>query len=282
MRIKKTSIIFGTIIIVLLILITLLVRNILNIGTKEVKVAKDFIYDLYESRIIEESKELKNDVIKEESLNKASNNNSKIKYSVIVGKYAVDIDKDYNILGFSNKSVQEVISRTSEISEDEAINLASSYLSKITNEEIKFKEIRYQEGVETPVYNVIFYKYKNGYPYYSQEISTLINKKTGKLEGYGNYPINEVKYIDEINIKEEAAATIVKDNFKNLNLDITLIEKPILQYVDVSDKEMVLAYIFNIVVNKDSDENKNNSCVSLVRADTGEIINYGIEAAVIK
>lgn len=282
MRIKKASIVFSVIIIVLLLLIAITVSNILNKGTKEIKVAKNFISDLYDSGAIEKNKEIKNEVIKEEALNKASNENSKIKYSVMVGSYAVNIDKNYNVIGFSNKNVIET--RLTPISEEKAKKLAESYLSKITKDDFKFKEIRIQEGVDTPVYNIIFSKYREGYPYYKQEINTIINKSTGKLEGYTNYPINDIKYIEDINITEEESISKLKDNFESLKLNTELIEKPMLGYVNISDKEMVLAYIFDIKINNENstEENKKEACVSLVRADTGEIINYNLEAVAIK
>lgn len=279
MRIKKASIILSLISILLLLLITIIVGNILNRGKKEVKIAKDFIEELYDNDIIEKSEKLENEMIKEEVLNKESNRNSKIKYSVIVGKYAVDIDKDYNILGFSNKNISGIRFRSREITEDDAIYLAKSFLSKMTEEDFKFKEVRNQEGIDSSVYNIIFYKYRNGYPYYYQEINTIINKNTGKLEGYSNYPITDIKYIEEINVTEAEATSIVKDNFKKLELDVMITEEPMLSYVNISDKEIVLAYVFNIGINSES--NKEN-CVSLVRADTGEIINYNLEAVAIK
>lgn len=284
MRIKKASIVFGVVIIVLLLLIGYIISNILNKGTKEVKIAKHFISELYDSDIIEKNREIKNEVIKEEALNKASNENSKIKYSVMIGTYAVDLDKNYNIVGFSNKNIKDSSISENFIKEDDAIYLAKSYLSNITKDDFKFKEIRIQEGIDTPAYNIIFYKYRDGYPYYKQEINTLINKRTGKLEGYTNYPINDIKYIENININEVEATTIIKDNFKNLKLDITIVEEPIIGYVNISDKEMVLAYIFDIKINSENstEENKKEACVSLVRADTGEIINYNLEAVAIK
>ena len=64
-----------------------------------------------------------------------------------------------------------------------------------------------------------------------------------------------------------------------LKLDIIITEEPILCYVNISDKEMVLAYVFNIGINS---ENNKDNCISLVRADTGEIINYNLEAVAIE
>ena len=276
MRLKKTSIVFSVVIIVLLVLIVIVVNNILNRGTKEVKVAKQFIEELYDNGVIEDSYSIKKAVIKEETLNKLSNNNSIIKYSVIVGKYGVDIDKDFNVLGFSNKNIDENMARSNEISEEEAIYLAKSYLSQITNEKFSFKELKTSENVDNTLYNVIFYKYKNGYPYYKQEIKTVINKFTGKLEGYTNYPIENVKYMEEININEKEATKILKESFESLKLEVTSIEAPLLSYINASDTEMVLAYTFNW--NLKCKDGKEETYTSSVRADTKEVINYNLEA----
>ena len=164
MRFKKASIVFGVVIIVLLLLIALNVSNILDRGTKEVKVAKKFIEELYDSEIIEENTIIKADVINEEALNKLSNKNSRIKYSVVIGNYGVDIDKDYKVLGFSNKNLGEEKYKAKEISEEDAIYLAKSYISKITKDDFNFKEIKSKEGSDSSVYNVIFNKYRDGYP----------------------------------------------------------------------------------------------------------------------
>ena len=218
MRFKKASIVFSVIIIVLLLLIGFSVSNILDRGTKEVKVAKEFIEELYDNDIIEKNSIIKDAVVKEEALNKLSNKNSIIKYSVIVGNYGVDIDKDYRVVGFSNKNLGEEKYKAEEISGDKAIALAKTYISNITKEKFAFKEIKSKDNDNSLVYNVIFYKYRNEYPCYQQEINSLINKITGKLEGYTNYSLEAMNYIDEINIDEEKARESVNNNFKSLNI----------------------------------------------------------------
>lgn len=276
MRFKKASIVFSVIIIVLLLLIGFSVSNILDRGTKEVKVAKEFIEELYDNDIIEKNSIIKDAVVKEEALNKLSNKNSIIKYSVIVGNYGVDIDKDYRVVGFSNKNLGEEKYKAEEISGDKAIALAKTYISNITKEKFAFKEIKSKDNDNSLVYNVIFYKYRNEYPCYQQEINSLINKITGKLEGYTNYSLEAMNYIDEINIDEDKARESVNNNFKSLNINAKIEGKPILAYINNSDKEMVLAYIFNIkIINKDNTE---EFIKSFVRADNGEIINYNLEA----
>ncbi len=276
MRFKRASIVFSVIIIVLLLLIGFCISNILDRGTKEVKVAKKFIEELYDNDIIEKNSIIKADVIEEEALNKLSNKNSIIKYSVIIGNYGVDIDKNYNVLGFSNKNLGEEKYKAEKISEEKAVNLANDYIAKIVNEKFSFKEIKTKDNDNSLVYNVIFYKYRNGYPCYQQEINTLINVITGKLEGYTNYQLENISYVDEINIDEENAIESINSNFKNLNLNIKIEGKPTLAYINSSDKEMVLAYVFNIkIINKD---NKEEFINSFVRADNGEVINYNLEA----
>ena len=214
--------------------------------------------------------------IKEELLNKLSNKNSRIKYSVVIGNYGVDIDKDYEVLGFSNKNLGEVKYKAKEISEEDAIYLAKSYISKITKDDFSFKEIKSKEDSDSLVYNVVFNKYRDGYPCYKQEINTLINKITGKLEGYTNYPIEYMNYIDKINIDEKEATEILNNNFKSLKLNGTIEGNPTLAYINVSDKEMVLAYMFNIKIT--SSDIKEEMFLSFVRADTSEVINYNLEA----
>ncbi|MCF0147737.1 MAG: hypothetical protein HUJ77_04985 [Clostridium sp.] len=276
MKFKKASIVFSVIIIVLLLLIGFSISNILDRGTKEAKVAKEFIEELYDNDIIEKNSIAKDEVIEEEILNKLSNKNSIIKYSVVIDNYGVDIDKDYNVVGFSNKNLGEGKYKAEEIGEEKAIDLAKTYISKITKEKFSYKEMKTDDNDNSLVYNVVFYKYRNEYLCYQQEINTLINKITGKLEGYTNYSLEAMNYVDEINIDEEKAKESVKNNFKSLNINAKIEGNPILAYINSSDKEMVLAYVFNIkIINKDNTE---EIIKSFVRADNGEVINFNLEA----
>ena len=276
MRFKKANIVFGLVIMGLLLLIGISVINILGIGAKEVSVARKFVEELHDNGIIEKNNSIENDDINEEVLNKLTSKNSRIKHSVIIGNYGVDIDKDYNILGFSNKNLVEEKYSTEKISENEAISLAEKYISQITKDEFSFKEIKSNEDSKLEVYNIVFYKYKNGYPCYQQEINTLINKITGKLEGYTNYTLEIKEYIDDINIDEKKAIEILRNNFNSLDINASIEEKPVLAYINISDEKMVLAYIFNVKVI--ISDNKEETISYFVRSDNGEIINYNLEA----
>lgn len=275
MRPKKISIISGIIIVILMILIVVLVSRILNKDNKEVKVAKDFIEELYDEDIINVEYGFKAS-IEEDALNKSASKSSKIKYSVMIGSYAVDIDKDYKVLGFSNKNIPAVVSENApRITSEEAVSLAKSYLSKLTKDEYLFKEIKIDEDLQSPIYNINFYKLKDGHPYYKQDINIIINNNTGKLEGYINYPIADIKYINDINIDKKEARSILDSNYKTLGLDYKVQNDPMLFYISVSDNEMVLAYQFKCkVTNKD---NKEEDSTTFIRADNKEVVNFNLE-----
>lgn len=274
MRFKKIKIIFSIVILILLGLIGYIVNGILNKETKEVIVAKKFIENLSDDKIINNYDYYK-EVIKDEALNKLNSKSSQIQYSVIVGNYGVDIDKNYNVLGFSNKNLG-ANTKLAEISEEEAISLATKYIKKITDDEFMFKEIKSREKEDSPCYNVVFYKCKDGYPYYKQEINTSIDKVTGKLEAYSNYPLDNIKHIKDINIDEYKAKNIVQNYFINLNLKSEILDKPMIAFVAVNDNEMALSYVYN--VKTIDDKNKEEKYNIYIRADVGEVINYNLES----
>lgn len=275
MRLKKIKVIFSVVIIILLGLIGYIVNGILNKETKEVIVAKKFIENLSDEKIINNSDYYK-EAIEEEALNKLNSKSSQIQYSVIVGNYGVDIDKNYNVLGFSNKNLGTKI-KLAEISEEKATSLATKYIDEITNDEFIFKEIKTREEQGSPCYNVVFYKCKDGYPYYKQEINTSINKVTGKLESYSNYPLDNIKHIKDINIDEYKAKNIVQNYFINLNLKSEILDKPMIAFVSVNDNEMALSFVYN--VKTIDDKNKEEKYIIYIRADLGEVINYNLESS---
>ena len=274
MKSKNIKLILSLVIIVLLFSIVLVARKILNVENKEVKVAKEFIEELYYGGIIDYTEGITEE---DQALNKANKKNTNIKYSVMIGNYGVDIDSNYNILAFSNKNVisnQEnnsmlekamLYNYNTDITEEEAVYLAESYLNKITKEKHILKKVKVDE-TNSPIYKISFYKYKDKYPYYKEEINISINKNTGKLEAYTNYPILDMKYIEEISITEQEAIKIIQNNYADSDFNISIDDKSKLAYVTIDEKEMVLAYIFNI---KKADEES----VNFVRADNGQILN---------
>ena len=283
MKDKKVKAIFAIITFILIICIGILVKNILSRENKEVNIAKDFIHDLAEKNIIDYYHK-GDEINKNEPLNKLINQNSQIQYSVLVGNYGVDIDKDYNIIGFSNKNISKELNEQRSsysladeevIDEKKAIDYGIKYIEEISNDEFKFKEVKNKEGEGNPYYIVVFYKCKDGYPIYKQEITTLIDKVSWKLQGYSNYPLGNKDYIKDMKIDEEYAVNIVLDSFKNLNLIKDDIETIDVAYVEAEKDKLVLSYIFNIK-NKKEDKASENYLV-IIRGDNGEIISSNLE-----
>lgn len=283
MKYKRGTIISIIVILLLLIVIGILIVNILNKESKEVTIAEDFIEELLDKEIINNYKSSR-ETFEDISLNKLASKNSQIKYSVIVGNFGVDIDENYEVLGFSNKNLGVLRSKVL-ISEDEAKNLAINYISEITKNDFLFKEIRNTEE-KAPCYTVVFFKCKDGYPIFNQEIIAMIDKVSGKLEGYSNYLTVDKKIINEIDIKKEEAVNIAKNYFRKLDIDVQKVNDVFLSYIENDNNELVLSYVFNMSANK-SDINKNTSNDNeafleksysvFVRADTGEIINLNLE-----
>lgn len=284
MKEKKLKAIFPIITIILIFFIGILVKNILNNKNKEIMVAKDFIQDLAEKNVIDYYD--KGDKINEDyALNKVANQNSHIQFSVLVGSYGVDIDKDYNVLGFSNKNISDLSSNlrvaaysledVEVIDEDKAVDYATKYIKEISTDEFIFKEIKNKDGEESPYYVVLFNKCKDGYPIYKQEITVLIDKSTWKLQGYSNYPLEDKEYIKDIKIDEEQAIKILINNFKDINLIKEDIDTVDLAYVETEENKLVLSYVFSIK-NKTTEGNNENYSV-IINGDNGQIVTSNLE-----
>lgn len=274
MKDKKGKIISIIIIVFLLIAIGILIGNILSKEKKEITVVEDFIEELLNKNIINDYKTNK-ETLQDISLNKLGSKNSQIKYSVIVGNYGVDIDENYEVLGFSNKNIR-VLNSKEIISQEDAKKLATGYVSEITEDKFIFKEVKNNEEEKAPYYTVVFFECKDGYPIFNQEIIAMIDKVSGKLEGYSNYSTVNKETINIIDIEEEKAKEIVAKYFRELNIDLQKINKIYLSYVENDNNELVLSYVFNIV-GSENDTMKDNIYSIFVRADTGEIINLNSE-----
>jgi hypothetical protein len=91
--------------------------------------------------------------------------------------------------------------------------------------------------------------------------------------------LDHIKHIKEINIDEVKAGEIAKGHFVNLNFKVSALENPMIAFVAVKDNEMVLSYIYNVkVINNDKKEEVYSICV---RADSGEVINFNLDAVAI-
>lgn len=293
MKAKSYNLYILLIIVILAVGIITLTRNILNIESKEVKSAKEFIELLIDKEIIDENKA---SLFKEEYLNQSIGKTSNVQYSVILGNYAIDIDSDFNVTGFSNKNI-ELKDKSINVSKEEAILLAEDYIKKISDSEILFKEVKEKDEESNSHYSVVFYKAKDGYPIYRNEITMVIDKYNGKLDAYSNKNIENNNYINTINYNEKEIKDIMNNYFKDINKNVSYVSDGMLSYVSVNG-EYILSYIFNIISEPDNDillkidnsersydeineleekiDTKNESSneeILIIRTDNGKFIN---------
>ncbi|MEG1287560.1 MAG: hypothetical protein RSD13_05855 [Clostridium sp.] len=270
MKAKKEIVAFTIIITALVIAIGFTMVSVLGNKTKEIKVAKELVGKLQKMDIIDT--EFNIDEIEFKSVAKVVNKNSKTQYTVVVENIGIDLDSKYVVTGFSHKS-KDGKSYKSIIEESEAIKIAEKYVDEITNEKFTFKEVRApKEGEENNnIYTIAFYKYYKDYPYYDNEIVVNINKLSGKLENYTNPNIdmNEHNSSKEINSKE--AKNIAIEHFNKLNVEVEVIEEPLLAFVFGTNEEFELCYVINLETL--NSENESDKYKLFINSESGLIIN---------
>lgn len=269
MNYKRSSIIIFSIIVVLILSVLIVVYQFLGGGVKEVRAAKKFIGLLYSKNIVDKTEEYDSMIFS--STQKASPSSDKYTYSVATRDFGVDLDSDYKVVGFINKAseVGEEI-----ISEEDAIKKAEMYLDIICKNDFKFKEVMKNEGESPlPYHKIIFTRYEDDYPFYSDTLGVYIDKTTGKLDGYTNVMTQAKPKHSEVLIKVNEAEDIAIAEFEKLNINAKVEETTYLAYCDKKDvKETELAYVVTIL-----GEDVNNKEVKykyFVSSESGNVINF--------
>ena len=163
---------------------------------KEVKTVKNFLQVLYDNNMVETK--VKIDDI-DFQISKHSDGGKKY-YRVTSKMYGFDLDTDYNVIAFNNYYDVTTINGVS-ITENESLLLAEKYIAEIVSDDYKYKE-RIVDGNDTlSYYGYIFTKYKDGYPYYSDQIMIQIDKYSGYLTAYTNSSTQNEPEKANVNIK---------------------------------------------------------------------------------
>lgn len=267
MNYKKKSIVVFSVFLVLILMVIIASHLAIGNGAKEKKAAKSFINLLTSNDLIAEPEDMKN--IK--SAKKSDPSRNREYYSVTIGDYAIDVDAKYNVIGFThNKSVASNVN----ISLDTAKSIAEKYLDIIYDGECKFKEVvKEEESQLTPYYSLLFTKYKDGYPYYNYNISLMINKETGKIEGFSNSSIDKNPREIVINTSKDEARDIAIGAFSKLYSSTQLAEDIYEAYAE--DKENTELQLCYVVMLKGLDENnKEVKMKYFVSTENGNIINF--------
>lgn len=267
MNYKKKDIAFFSIVILLLISTCFVIYVFVGSGTKEIKESKRFIGLLYSKNIITEGEGEK--VISYQSEKKIDAISGKEYYIINTRDYGIDVDSDFDVIGFKNKvcKISDV-----KISKEEAIKLSEKYLDIIYHGDYKFKEFVEDGDKVTPYYSLVFNKYENEYQFYKDQIMVNIDKSTGKMDGYSNIATQGKPKKVNVNVEQKDAEKSALDEFLSLNNDGKIVEATTKEFCESKDKTVTeLCYV--ITISGLDAENKETKWKYFVSTDSGEIIN---------
>ncbi|MBM7833731.1 hypothetical protein [Clostridium sardiniense] len=261
---KKGRYISIAILVVLIVMIPILLYTYFGQGRKQIVEADKFIKKLQNENIIE-----KNDSnIKFKLEEKTGAEKNKEIYSLISDNYRVDLDKNFNVISFAdNIKLSKIIN----INLKEAQDNAKVYLSKICTGDYRIKETNTNNNdikEDSPFYSVIFSKYEDGYPYYSEEVIMNINKSNGKLQGYVNKTKDDNHKKIDINVSKDEAEKKALKAFNDTNKDGKISSSTYLAFASGREegKKLELCYVISVSNNKESN-------VYFIGSSSGNIIN---------
>lgn len=272
MKLKKTSIIGGIILICLLIVIGVILYNSIGSGAKDIKASKEFMTKLYSINAISTKQNLNS--IKYERSRIVNNQNELAYKSIVTQSFGIDLDKDNNVIGFAKK---EIPPNETKISIQDAKILAEEYLKSICDDDVVLKSINNNEDSKRlPYYSFIYTKEKNGYPFYFDEININIDKENGFLDGYANSTMQRVCKDPVINISSSEAKKIALDAFEKDNKEGTVGDETKLVYADDKmDKDASSMYEVCYIITVDGKNNKDDAVnwKVFVSSESGKVLN---------
>lgn len=235
--------------------------------TKEILKAKSFIELLSDNNMIDKdnSKKIKFHSVKQVEGGKET-------YKVTSKDYGIDINSKHKVIGFTYNisNISEITENN--VSEKKARKLAEKYVSKLVKDDYKYKD-KIDDG-DVSYYGYIFTRYKDGYPFYSDQITIQIDKRTGYLVGFSNTASQGSAKKAVINLETAGARQIGLDTFysKYKNKGLVNDDEVYLAFCDNEDKSVTeLCYVVT-VSGKDSDD-KDIKFKYFISSDTGEVIN---------
>lgn len=272
MKLKKTSILGGIILCLLLITIVVILYNFIGPGAKDIKASKNFITKLYSINAISTEQNL--DAIKYDRIRTLNSQNELVHKSIVTQNFGIDLDKNNNVIGFTKKEIP--VNKTI-LNVQDARVLAEKYLENIYNGEVVLKTINGNEGSKyLPYYSFIYTKKENGYPFYFDEIKLNIDKENGFLDGYSNSTMQREYKQPVINISGQEAKKIALEAFNKYNKDGIVRAEAELVYANNNiDKEPSPIYEVCYIVTIDGKNDKDANIVwkTFVSSESGNVIN---------
>lgn len=271
MKNKKVDIIFIILCIILIIGIIYIWNSNMGKSSKQVKETINFLHKLYdigaiESNTLPEAKDI-------QEIKVSSNGNSTVAYTLKWNNCGVDLDKDYNVIGFLEQTTLE--HGKSALDEKKCISYAEEYLKKIINEKFQLKDVIKDENNTEPYYAINFYRYHGKYINYDDVVTLKIDKYSGKLVAYSGLDISKVNFNSFIKVKPEEAKTISKEYLKTLSLSGRIYGDISLGYFNTEENESTLSYILKYKIS--AGENKGKICTIIVNGRDGSVIRHSIQ-----
>ncbi|MDR5587032.1 MULTISPECIES: hypothetical protein [Clostridium] len=280
---KKTKMISVIVLAILSITVIFVMHKFIGSGSKDIKSAKSFIERLHAINAIDDDEDLKN--IKYKRVKTLGNKNKLIYKTITANSFGIDLDKNYNVIGFANKDIKK---DKYEISYYEAKEKSKKYLENICTEELTFRGIKNEKDTDKlPYYSFVYLKCKNGYPIYSDEIIICINKSNGLLENYTNSSIQKECKDFVINISQEEAEKEALNLFDKLNDNGEVVYPTELAYAERKAKceknlSSELCYVVTVKGKDKNDAEFTNKF--FITTESKEVINdikYGTENSVV-
>ena len=163
----------------------------------------------------------------------SSNGNATVAYTLKWNNCGVDLDKNYNVIGFLEQTTTE--SGETVLTEEQCIDYAEKYLKHILDNDFELKEVLESEKNE-PFYTINFYRYHRKYINYDDIITVKINKYSGELVGFSALNTDNVEYQSFMRTrKSEARKSLLNTQEDNSSLFIDS-PMPVFNILKVVDK----------------------------------------------
>lgn len=273
MKLKKVSILSCVFLLFLILLTIVIAHRYVGEGAQDIKSCKVFVNKLQSIDAIDQKIDVKD--IKYKRDNRITSQNDLVQKSIVTQDYALDLDKNNDVVGFIKKEVPR--KNETKIQINEARELSKKYLTSIYGDNIVLKSTQLNDGESyLPYYSFIYAREKNGYSFYFDEIKLNIDKKDGKLDGYSNSTMQKKYKEPKINISNKEAEYNAKEFFLKYNNDADVQSGTTLVYADNKDKEKVriiseLCYMV-IIIGTDINSNQIRWKI-FVSSEDGNIIN---------
>lgn len=269
MKKRRKNFILISIVFILIIGIIYIWNSNMGKSSRQIKETISFLKELNEiGAINSEVVPVAEDI---QEIKVSSNGNSTVAYTLKWQNCGVDLDKDYNVIGFLEQTTTEYGEST--LSEKSCIEHAERYLSNIINDQFKLKDVVESENKDC-FYTINFYRYHRRHINYDDIMTVKINKYSGALVALSAINTDDIDYESFARIREDQAKKIAREYLNSISLSGKLqsIEEG---YFNTSEKVSTISYVVNYSIT--NGENEGKVCTIIVNGRDGSVIKHSIQ-----